>query len=122
MQQDGASKKLLGIRPSEIKPLWTEVPFLLHLLLHGLLTPAPRRITDYEKITQYRFIEDSIIFSIPGVNRRFELPGVYWGHCIFCKETNKYYYIPSQERRAIKHNNIAASLDEQIDVDFWNSL
>jgi len=114
----GGRKLALGVIPEQIKPFWAEVPFLLHLYLHGLLpavTPEPEGTVEIE---HYKFTQDAIVFSFPGSKIRYELPKVYWGMALFSRENQRYYTLPVPGGgRANSYR--ATSLDEQIDVDFW---
>lgn len=114
------SQQVLGIIPNEMKPFWTEVPFLLHLYLHGLISataPAPK---DSEPLKHFKFTNDTIAFSFPGVRHRFELPRNYWGISLYCTENSKYYTLPVPEDYSSGKSCQATSLDEQIDNDFWS--
>ena len=37
-ENNESERQALGIVPNDIKPFWTEVPLLLHLYLHGLIS------------------------------------------------------------------------------------
>ena len=120
-QNDDTRKQALGIVPQEIKPFWTEVPFLLHLYLHGLLAGTTHIPPDARPIEHYKFNANTITFAFPGVPYRYELPKLYCGTALFCAEHDQYYTIPlPDDGSAQKKNFQAASLDEQIDTDFWN--
>ena len=110
----------LGIVPEKIKPFWTEVPFLLHLYLHGMIPGVITRPENTRPIEHCKFTCDTAVFSFPGSNRRCELPSIYWGMALYCEEDQNYYFLPvPDDGRGVKSFK-AAALDEQIDVDFWN--
>lgn len=120
-QMPGVSsgKQALGIVPSRIKPFWAEVPMLMQLYLHGLLRGSETCSRDALPIEQYKFTEESVIFSFPGVHKRCELPRNYWGMQVFCKENKQYYQIPAPGDFHKDNFFKASSLEEQLDSDFW---
>ena len=120
-QMPGVSsgKQALGIVPSRIKPFWAEVPMLMQLYLHGLLRGSETCSRDALPIEQYKFTEESVIFSFPGVHKRCELPRNYWGMQVFCKENKQYYQIPAPGDFHKDNFFKASSLEEQLDGDFW---
>jgi hypothetical protein len=120
MGGSGSRQQVLGIIPNQMKPFWTEVPFLLHLYLHGLIVGGFSTPENAEKIEHYKFTGDTIAFSFPGIKRRYELPRLYWGMSLFCKESGKYYTLPGSNGEIAEKTYKATSLDEQIDNDFWN--
>ena len=118
--EDDSGKQALGIIPNVITPFWAEVPFLLHLYLHGLISAVIRPVEGAEPLEHFRFTNDSITFSFPGVPHRFELPRIYCGVSLYCRENDKYYTLPMPDNHPQGSSYQAASLDEQIDTDFWN--
>ena len=112
-------KQALGIIPNEMKPFWTEVPLLLHLYLHGLISATTNMNVPSENIEHYKFSNNTITFSFPGIRHRYELPRIYWGMTLFCSENNKYYTLPTPNNYSNDKTYQATSLDEQIDADFW---
>lgn len=112
-------KQMLGIIPDEMKPFWTEVPFLLHLYLHGLIPAAMPKPENSIPLDHFRFTGETITFSFPGVKHRYELPKNYWGMSLYCAEKERYYTLPVQGNYTNDKACQAASLDEQIDNDFW---
>ena len=116
----GIRQKVLGIVPNDIKPFWTEVPFLLQFYLHGLLPAFAGEVADAGEISNYKFAKDVIVFSLPGSTKRCELPSTYWGWAIYNSADGKYYRLPTQDGYKDDRQIRAASLDEQIDSDFWN--
>ena len=116
----GSRKQALGVVPSQLKPYWVEVPFLLHLYLHGLLPAVFPEQKDATPIEHYKFTQDTIVFSFPGSKMRHELPKVYWGMSLFCSEHKKYYIVPTPTGSGYAKSCQATSLDEQIDSDFWS--
>ena len=117
--QGGEGKQALGIIPNEMKPFWTEVPLLLHLYLHGLISATTVSEVQSENIEHYKFSDNTITFSFPGIRHRYELPRIYWGMTLFCSENGKYYTLPTPGNFSNDKAYQATSLDEQIDVDFW---
>ena len=117
VMEDGGA---LGIVPEKIKPFWTEVPFLLHLYLHGMIPGVTTRPEGALPIGHCKFTDDTVVFAFPGSGRRCELPRIYWGMALYCAEDQNYYLLPvpgdGREIRSFK----AADLDEEIDVDFWS--
>ena len=116
----GIRQKVLGIVPNDIKPFWTEVPFLLQFYLHGLLPAFAGEVADAGEISNYKFAKDVIVFSLPGSTKRCELPSTYWGWAIYNSADGKYYRLPTRDGYKDDRQIRAASLDEQIDSDFWN--
>ena len=116
----GSRKQALGVVPSQIKPFWVEVPFLLHLYLHGLLPAVASGPAGAQPIEHYKFTQDTIVFSFPGTKARHELPKAYWGMSLLCLEDKRYYVIPTPGGDGPAKSCQATSLDEQIDSDFWN--
>ena len=118
---DGSGRKqALGIIPNEMNPFWTEVPFLLHLYLHGLISAVAPIRPDSIPLEHFKFNFDTITFSFPGVRRRYELPKIYWGMSLYCEENGKYYTLPVPGNFADKKSCQATTLDQQIDNDFWS--
>lgn len=113
-------RPVLGIVPNDMKPKWIEVPLLMQFYLHGLIHGSYKNIPSANPIQNYKFTKDTIIFSFPGTGIRCELPKVYWGMSLFCRENNSYYTLPVPEGYSREVTCKAASLDEQIDNDFWN--
>ena len=114
------NQRVLGIRPVDIKPIWIEVPFLLQLHLHGLLEGKVVEPEGIEDITQYKFIKDVVLFSIPGERVRYELPQNYWGRYIYSQENKKYYRIPCKEGTVVQQS-VKTSSALQFDKDFWEN-
>ena len=113
-------KTALGIIPGEMKPFWTEVPFLLHLYLHGLIPGVNAMPENVLELERYKFSSDIVTFSFPGVKARYELPKIYWGTALYCKENGSYYRLPVPGNYSAARSCAASTLDEQIDTDFWN--
>jgi len=117
-QNDQDDQKILGIRPADIKPIWAEVPFLLQLHLHGLLAGKVTEPEGTEEITQYKFIQDVVLFSIPGEKKRYELPQNYWGRYIYSTVNKKYYRVPCKDGVTV-NEKVKAANSVQFDKDFW---
>lgn len=118
-QGDQNNQTLLGICPQDINPIWAEVPFLLQLHLHGQLAATAPAPDSFEELTQYRFVQDTVLFSFPGERKRHELPRNYWGRYIYSTENKKFYHLPSkdgEESLAVKNNDSV-----QMDEDFWRN-
>ena len=112
--------KTLGIVPAKIRSFWTEVPFLLHLYLHGLLSGVAPEPEGAGQIEHYKFTNGTITFSFPGESKRHELPRVYWGQSLYCQGDKRYYTLPQPGGQSGSKTCQARSIDEQIDTDFWN--
>ena len=119
------SREMIGIKPDHLKPLWAEVPFLLQLYLHNLLGGVETAVKNAVEITNYKFVHDTILFSLPGLPRRQQLPRNYWGKTLYCDETQQYFRLPfppeesaaSEQEKAGKNG-----LDDSnslIDTTFW---
>ena len=105
-------KNVIGIKPANIKPIWAEVPFLLQLWLAGQLEAVDTASNaDSEKITDYRFTENNIIFSSSSGTRE-TLPLNYAGYTVYSNKRGKYITLPELEQR-IKDKN---------DDNFWENL
>ncbi|MBO4304470.1 MAG: hypothetical protein J6A21_07790 [Lentisphaeria bacterium] len=113
-------KQALGIIPDEMKPFWTEVPFLLHLYLHGLISAVMPPVEGAEKLEHFRFSNDTITFTFPGAPKRYQLPRIYWGMSLYCEAADKYYTLPVPGNYTRGQTCQATSLDEQIDTGFWS--
>ncbi|MBR7106878.1 MAG: hypothetical protein IKC89_00545 [Lentisphaeria bacterium] len=114
------NRPMLGIVPNDMKPKWIEVPLLLQLYLHGLINGSIKNLPSTTPVQNYKFTQDTIICTLPGTGVRCELPKVYWGMSVYCPESNCYCTIPEPEGFSRNVSCKAASLDEQIDNDFWN--
>ncbi len=121
-QENSSGKPILGIIPNEIKPFWTEVPFLLHLYLHGLIPGSIQLPDGAVPLERCKFAGDSIIFAFPGSRHRCELPKIYWGTAVFCEENNKFYSLPEPGNYSRQKICKATSLNDQIDTGFWSNL
>ena len=105
-------KNVIGIKPANIKPIWAEVPFLLQLWLAGQLEAVDTASNaDSEKITDYRFTENNMIFSSSSGTRE-TLPLNYAGYTVYSNKRGKYITLPELEQR-IKDKN---------DDNFWENL
>jgi len=114
-----ARSQVLGIIPNEINPFWTEVPVLLQLYLHGLLPAVSEPEKNAAPIANYKFLKDSIVFTFPDSGKRHELPSIYWGWSVYNRQDGKYYSVPAPDDFT-RQQSKAASLDEQIDKNFWD--
>ncbi len=120
-ENDPYRKQVLGVIPGELHSFWVEVPFLLHLYLHGLISAKTISDKPAENIQRFRFSENTVTFSFPGSRRRHELPRIYWGMTLFDAESGKLYTLPAPDNYNGNSGTYkAASLDEQIDTDFWS--
>ncbi|MBO4648789.1 MAG: hypothetical protein J5806_11610 [Lentisphaeria bacterium] len=119
-EPSGGRKQMLGIIPNELNPFWTEVPFLLHLYLHGLISGRSQAPEGALPLEHFKFLNDTITFSFPGSRHRCELPRIYWGMSLYCADNGKYYTLPVPGDYSQGKSCQAASLDEQIDTDFWS--
>ena len=121
IEQSGQTdQKLLGICPKDISPIWAEVPFLLQLHLHGKLAASLQEPEGIEEISQYKFVQDFVLFSIPGERKRYELPRNYWGKYIYSTKNQKYYRVPGKESEStqpVASNSSSVVLEDE----FWNN-
>ncbi len=115
----GRAIPALGIRPCDVHPVWTEVPFLLQMHLLDLLPAAPSDTTNALEITQFKFTEDTFVFTFPGQTTRYELPKSYWGHCLHLPN-GKIYRIPSPESAA--SGDTSAQSSPGFNEAFWKNL
>ena len=119
------SREMIGIKPDHLKPLWAEVPFLLQLYLHNLLGGVETAVKNAVEITNYKFVHDTILFSLPGLPRRQQLPRNYWGKTLYCDETQQYFRLPfpPEESAASAQEKAGKNgLDDSnslIDTTFW---
>ena len=120
------SREMIGIKPDHLKPLWAEVPFLLQLYLHNLIEGVEKPVEEAVEIKNFKFVHDTILFFVPGLARRQQLPRSYWGKTLYCNETRQYFRLPlpPEEESAVPRKDQAGSggLDEsnnQIDTAFW---
>ena len=105
--------------PAKIKPFWVEVPLLMQLYLHGLLRGEDKDVKNGLPIEQYKFTDTTVIFSFPGIEKRCELPRIYWGMNVYCSQNQCYYKIPAPGDYPKDKFFKATTLDEQLDSKFW---
>ena len=86
--------------------------------LHGLLAGKVSEPEGTEEITQYKFIQDVVLFSIPGEKKRYELPQNYWGRYIYSTVNKKYYRVPCKDGVTV-NEKVKAANSVQFDKDFW---
>jgi len=91
-------KTFLLVRPRDIQPIWAPVP-VVQMLAHFGLVPVltHKRTEEHPKVKSLRLSGNSVIFNIPGTNRRLEAPSAYLGRLLRCVETGKLFWLPSAE-------------------------
>ena len=103
-------KDMIGIKPINLKPIWAEVPMLLQLWLSNNIKGVVAQFDDCVPIENYQFINSSIVYSLPNINKRETAPSNYWGKCVYSRKLNKYIKFPTP-----KADTPAVNGD-----DFWN--
>ena len=109
------ARNMIGIRPSEINPVWVDVPIYLYLWKCGLV-PAVRSVLN-ENVTDVEgtFKNDSFIFMDGKSNQPRTIPTLYWGECVYVTLTGKYLRFPEKPKDAVEDKPKNSSED-----DFWN--
>ncbi len=90
---------MLGVRPRDIKPFWSQVPMLYLFYRHGL-TPVlneeqlpPRDLVEVETAA----CGDVIFIDIPGRDIPLQVPKNYIGYRLRCPTTGQWFRIPHAE-------------------------
>lgn len=114
-------REMIGIKPDHLKPIWAEVPFLLLLHLRNLIGGAERPVEHALEVTNYRFVHDTILFSLPGGAKREQLPRNYWGKTLSCGEAGPCFRLPSPpaEEDGAGPEGKEGIGDSSIDRNFW---
>ena len=117
-----ADRKLMGIKPEDIKPLWVEVPLLLQMWLSGMIDGVAKHVRDAVPVTEYRFVQNSLIFSLPDSPQRRNVPITYCGCTVYDAESGKYITLPMAEnQQAAEMAEAKNSASQAADDDFWTS-
>jgi hypothetical protein len=103
---------LLGIRPGNIKSIWTEVPILLLLASYGYIA-FNKSVPRGDVIEKYKLTSDSITFTVPGSDDLIQLPKIYFGASLHHTETDTWFTLPGKFTPTPEK-------DEFDDDDFWN--
>ena len=105
---------MIGIRPVNLNPIWAEVPMLLQLWLTGNISAVSGEFPGSVPIEKYKFIGSSMVYSLPGMQTKENIPSNYWGRSVYSKKLNKYIKFPMPEQPAAE---AVKSVEED---DFWN--
>ncbi len=113
-----SSRNMLGIRPDHLKPVWVEVPMLLHFWNSGLISGA---CTDLDKncqeSTDYQMSGGNMVMINPHSGKRKIIPQLYWGAQVFDQESAKIVRLPKPEASALA--NAAETEKKSGNDSFW---
>lgn len=114
MPEYDRQRDMIGIRPVNLNPIWAEVPMLLQLWLTGNISAVSGEFPGSVPIEKYKFIGSSMVYSLPGMQTKENIPSNYWGRSVYSKKLNKYIKFPMPEQPAAE---AVKSVEED---DFWN--
>ena len=103
---------LLGVRPENIKSIWTEIPILILMASYGYIAVNKRK-TKGEMIKKFNMTDDSITFTLPGTDELVQLPKVYFGSSLYNEHTKKWFTLPGEF-------TIALNTKDDTDDAFWD--
>ena len=106
---------VIGIKPQNIKPIWAEVPMLLQFWLAGLISGVNMLDVDATEISNCKFSDNALIYSLPGVGKRETVPLNYCGYSVYSAQIGGWIKFP--ELKASPEQKT-----ENEDANFWNSL
>jgi len=110
----------IGIHPEHLKPVWAEVPMLLQFWYSGLIEGVAPFYKDSIPIENYKFVGDSLIYSIPGHNGRFSVPSNYWGRTVYNETAKSFITFPDNQTEETAADSGPANKSSAGDDDFWN--
>ncbi len=107
-------KEMIGIRPKDLKPIWTEVPMLLSSWYANLIPAVDSLHTEASvPVESYKFVGDTLIYSLPGLHERGVVPSNYWGRKVYSSKLQKYIRFPDPPQTPAAAGGHAGS------DDFW---
>lgn len=115
MPEYDASKNMIVIKPSRLKPVWAEVPMLLLLWLSGLIDGVDAVTSQAVPVENYKFTGDSLICVFPGIRERQVIPAVYWGRTVYHPQLGRYFKLPDRPSAEDKQDG----MPESDDSGFW---
>ena len=118
MPEFDSSRNMLGIRPDHLKPVWAEVPMLLHLWNSGLIPGVCSDLNNNGKVLsdcQMAGRNMVIIDSLSG--QRKSIPKLYWGTQILDQKTQEIVRLPNPVQASVSETG----RDDQPsgDDNFW---
>lgn len=114
MPEYDQEKDMIAIKPQHLKPIWAEVPILLQFWLAGLIEAVAPEGPDSVPIENYRFSENSLIYTLPNSRERENVPSNYWGYTVFNRKIGKYIKFPSDPAATETQPEADVAMD-----DFW---
>lgn len=113
MPEYDPERDMIGIKPVDLNPVWAEVPMLLQFWYSGLIPAvAPEVAKNPKPITQYKFIEDTLVYLLPGKEERCTIPSNYCGFTVYSLVANDFIKFPAKVQK--KQDSNAQ------DDEFWN--
>ncbi len=110
-----ATKNMIGIRPSDINPIWVDVPIYIYLWKCGLV-PAVKTMLDVEATeVQGSFRNDNFMFLDQKNRRPQSVPALYWGETVYDMNMGKYLRFPERPAEAGGDSSASGTADS-----FWN--
>ncbi len=108
----------IGIRPKQVKPIWAEVPMLLQFWFSGLIEAVvPEYSQNSIPIENYKYTDDSLIYSLPGQRGRFSVPSNYLGRTVYCSLLKQDIHFPDLSQQ--ETGSESAQKQSSADDDFW---
>lgn len=111
MPEYDPEKDMIAIKPTSLKPTWAEVPMLLQFWYAGVISAVVSCKKSYIPVEQYKFVEDALIYMLPGGNERETVPGNYWGQIVYSSKLDRYIKFPN----APEKDSPAQAAED----DFW---
>ncbi len=108
------SRHFWGVRPSRIKPIWSDVPFLWMLAQKHLINIQMREADDVTFIPAEYWLEDYLICFKKRDGAVVRLPANYGGKIIKDIEAGGRFLVPSAGK--------SSSVDDGEKGDFWENL
>lgn len=112
------TKGLIGIRPRDIKPIWAEVPMLLSYWYADLISAVDSVAGGASiPVEKYKFIGDTLVYSMPVTNERKVVPSNYWGRKVYSPKLQRFIRFPDAPQEASSTSSVNNS-NVELD-DFW---
>lgn len=110
---------MIGIKPDDISPVWIEVPMLMQFWLAGLISGCNTLSKAGEEIANYKFVNNSLIYTLPGERERKVVPLTYCGYTVYSRTLQKFIKLPAaQDSR--QSESATPRTSSASDDDFWS--
>lgn len=110
-----SERNMIGINPSDINPIWVDVPLYIYLWQCGLV-PAVETEFDVETVdVEGTFKNDNFYFMDATTKRLQTVPSLYWGKCVYDMYQGKYLRFPKKPNDTVEDGNSSPTEDS-----FWN--